>query len=754
MTKAQKNYDITNIEAYALVCAVREFRMWLINSAFKVYTDHYSLVWLNRKKGSSGRLLRWSIELSEYNYTTIHKSGISNSAADFLSRISYDEASTGTKDEDDEKIVFSLSTDVGTSECINRQLRQKAVKSGRRYTELTFEWERNAEVKSLAAESNSSHRAAEKSMERQWDLNSVNTGDQENRSEIAFQQYDLKKLQRECDDFREIIDYKENGRLPENKEKARQVMQRVDNFYMNSAGILYHVQCIRNKRLHEYLPLVSQVCVPRCLREIVLRQVHDKACHAGFEKAWSTARQRFWWKSLAEDLNVHIKACIKCVRCKPAYNKKKVPQTNIEQASFLEAWSFDHVGPLTETDGPIKYRYILSATEHLSLYTELWPMETCSASETAEKMYELICRWSVFKKIQVDRGSAFVAKLTRELMRLVGVQINFSSSHHAQTNGRLERFHSTLGVALRAYAEGSKTTWHKLLPTITHGFNTTAVTPSGFIPFTVVTGVTPRTLADCLIQPDNDLPTDIESYVAEIQKRVAIIRDIAKKNIEEEHERTRLKHDSKGTSVPSFTAGDIVFLRREQFKKNECAKLSDRYEGPMLILHCGPHYTYKLRDMRTNKTLKSMINACRLRPYDDKRDLIYNRNGAQYDPSWTETSDATAAVKNNDLPLPAATALNQPTAASKQAVANTKLTRQQQQQLGVGPADRGDQWFTIKKVLRDKRSGISRKYLVVWSENNSRSWVEEKDMAPKSLRDYWIVKEKRAMKRRCRRRQC
>jgi hypothetical protein len=76
LTKSQQNYDITNIEAYALICAVREFRMFLINTKFEVYSDHYSLQWLQTKKATSGRILRWSIELSEYNYSVVFKKAL------------------------------------------------------------------------------------------------------------------------------------------------------------------------------------------------------------------------------------------------------------------------------------------------------------------------------------------------------------------------------------------------------------------------------------------------------------------------------------------------------------------------------------------------------------------------------------------------------------------------------------------------------------------------------------------------------
>jgi hypothetical protein len=341
----------------------------------------------------------------------------------------------------------------------------------------------------------------------------------------------------------------------------------------------------------------------------------------------------------------------------------------------------------------------------------------------------------------------------------------FSSPSHPQSNGKLERFHSTLGVALRSYAAGNKTNWHKLFPTIAHGFNTTAVTPTGFSPYMVVTGTNPRTLADCLLQPEDGLPTDIREYVTDITQRVQIIRDIARRNMQDTHEQAKLKHDRQGTATPTFTPGDIVYLHREQYKKNECAKLTDRFDGPMLILHCGPNFTYKLRNMQTGKDLKYMVNACRLRLYKDGRDLLYTRMGAQCDPNVpvdqnkigsNPHADITADSTGLNTPTPAL-ALNSPANVHPQRTAVTdtatryadsiKLTNQEKRRLGINPRE-GGAWYHIKRVLKDKKDGITRRYLVIWQHDNSRSWVKEQDMAPKSLRDYLILKDERKHRRR------
>jgi O-acetyl-ADP-ribose deacetylase (regulator of RNase III) len=134
--------------------------------------------------------------------------------------------------------------------------------------------------------------------------------------------------------------------------------------------------------------------------------------------------------------------------------------------------------------------------------------------------------------------------------------------------------------------------------------------------------------------------------VKEIQDRVGVIRDIAKKNMQEAHERAKQQHDKRGTATPTYAPGDLVYVHRDHLKKHECAKLADKFNGAFLILHEGPNFTYKLRNMETGKELKHMVNASRLRPYRDSRDEFYTRNGVQCDPNEPDIPAAAGEIPN------------------------------------------------------------------------------------------------------------
>ena len=85
-TECQSRYTTTELELLAVIRAVTRFRWYVLGTEFTVVTDHQALRWLWRLKDPSGRLARWVMELSQYNFTVIHRPGATIPHADALSR--------------------------------------------------------------------------------------------------------------------------------------------------------------------------------------------------------------------------------------------------------------------------------------------------------------------------------------------------------------------------------------------------------------------------------------------------------------------------------------------------------------------------------------------------------------------------------------------------------------------------------------------------------------------------------------------
>ena len=84
---AEKNYTTGERELLAIKWAVKKFRCYLFGNKFEVYTDHKPITHAKNSKNPSDRMLKWILELEEYNITYYYRPGKLNVPADIMSRI-------------------------------------------------------------------------------------------------------------------------------------------------------------------------------------------------------------------------------------------------------------------------------------------------------------------------------------------------------------------------------------------------------------------------------------------------------------------------------------------------------------------------------------------------------------------------------------------------------------------------------------------------------------------------------------------
>ena len=82
----EKNYSTIEKEALALLTAVRACSVYFGSSPVVVYTDHSPLQFLETMANHNQKLLRWKLELQQFNLVIRHRPGRANFLPDFLSR--------------------------------------------------------------------------------------------------------------------------------------------------------------------------------------------------------------------------------------------------------------------------------------------------------------------------------------------------------------------------------------------------------------------------------------------------------------------------------------------------------------------------------------------------------------------------------------------------------------------------------------------------------------------------------------------
>ena len=86
LSKAQRNYSVTDREGLAVVSCVEKWRYYLWGKKFKLYVDHQALTFMHSKAELIGRIARWMYLLQQFTFDVHHIAGAANTVADLLSR--------------------------------------------------------------------------------------------------------------------------------------------------------------------------------------------------------------------------------------------------------------------------------------------------------------------------------------------------------------------------------------------------------------------------------------------------------------------------------------------------------------------------------------------------------------------------------------------------------------------------------------------------------------------------------------------
>eukprot|EP00252_Welwitschia_mirabilis_P009013 TRINITY_DN21287_c0_g2_i1.p1 TRINITY_DN21287_c0_g2~~TRINITY_DN21287_c0_g2_i1.p1 ORF type:complete len:291 (-),score=39.23 TRINITY_DN21287_c0_g2_i1:573-1445(-) len=281
--------------------------------------------------------------------------------------------------------------------------------------------------------------------------------------------------------------------------------------------------------------------------------------HSGVKPTTHRLATLFYWKGLKKDVRTHIAACDVCQRNKydttaPAGLLQPFPIP----ATVWSSINMDFIESLPKSHG---YNVIFVVVDRLSKYAYFIPLcHPFTALIVAQVFFDTVFRLHGLPQVIIsDRDSIFLSAFWKELFRLQGFRLHYSTSYHPQTDGQTEVVNRCLETYLRCVTEDYLKQWSKWLPLAEWWYNTTFHSTIQTTPYEVLYGQPP------LIHTPY---TPGDSSVAAVDRSL-IAREVAlrilKQHLLMAQERMKKQAD-KHRRDKKYQVGDWVYIKLKPYR--------------------------------------------------------------------------------------------------------------------------------------------------------------------------------------------
>ena len=126
--------------------------------------------------------------------------------------------------------------------------------------------------------------------------------------------------------------------------------------------------------------------------------------------------------------------------------KAPLQEYELPQARFSHV-NINIVRPLPPSQG---YTHLLTMVDRFTRWPEAIPLSSTETKDIATAcVTHWVARFGVPKEITSDRGAQFTSQMWNSVCELLGININRTTAHHAQSNGLVERFHHSMKGSLQ-----------------------------------------------------------------------------------------------------------------------------------------------------------------------------------------------------------------------------------------------------------------------------------------------------------------
>lgn len=572
LNDSEMNYSTIEKECLCLVWATKYFRPYLFGRKFNIITDHKPLQWLFSLKDPSSKLLRWRIKMEEFDYKIIYKKGKLNTNADALSRIEIH-----TKDTNDISVLKDY-------------IREQNDRTD----------EDNLDNASIIVQPD---KEPQQNLYEENDDGTIHSNDEqdpivgvptlETAVNFGANQVIFTKVLHSPAKEKKLILFEKKRRflvqLSENNFDVDVLNFIKENIIPDKTYFLY----FESPEMYEpFCEIVRKtfkwpsIKFKRCLTKLIditdkneiptiIKNYHEsKTNHRGIDETESKIKDKYYWPNIKASIQTYINQCEICQKSKyerhPINIKMNITPTAVRPFEII------HLDTYT-----LEQTKFLTIIDSFSKYAQAYMLKSMVGTEIVDNLITFFSHHGIPSKIIVDNGTEFKNTVVTELLQLHKINIHFCSPNHPQSNGLIERLHSTLSEHIRLLNNQNfnKTPIHQRMKYAILAYNNSIHSVTKLKPVDVISGH---------ISSNDPFNLDIDqllltNYVSEHKEKAKLL--YSKINEDLIANKTKII----GKINESRDDPDILEPNQKVYiKKHVRQKLANKFSNPTKIVSTNP----------------------------------------------------------------------------------------------------------------------------------------------------------------------
>ena len=398
------------------------------------------------------------------------------------------------------------------------------------------------------------------------------------------------------------------------------------------------------------LPGVLRMTVPKCLRQTLLEEAHNKNFSSPFAecKLYVTLRKKYWWNGMRAEVHKHCRACLVCATRKGPGRQKRPPLQPIPIGGPFHRIGVDVLQLPLSFDGN---KYAVVFMDYFTKWPEVFAVPDQQATTIARSLVEeVVARHGVPELLLSDRGPNFLSELTCEVCKLLGIQKVNTSGYHPQSDGMVEKFNGTITNMLSKCVEKHGRDWDKRIPYLMFAYRVAVQESTQDSPFFLLYGRDPRTPTEtALSQPTTPYQVDLSDYKMELVANLSDAWAIAHSHIGSAQKKQKQQYDKRCKEM-HWKVGDRVMVHMPGTIKGKAWKFARAFYRPYRVLALTPsNAEVRLVDKPEETSIFVSLDRLRACP-EELPDVSWTGHTQKYRPQKTKnTGQFTHSPRQNPV---------------------------------------------------------------------------------------------------------